>query len=259
VIDSYRLETDRPLLPLGEGSTGPAVRRVQEWLGLHGVGVAIDGDYGPATRRGVESFQRNAIVTLPDVNGVVDHQTWRALVAPLAEASEGPLPATFGDAAILLAARHLKARAREVGGDNRGPWVRHYCRGQSVAWCQGFASTIWADAARRLGRAAPIDLVIEGIWCLWVPRVAQEVKACGLFLEGARWRAGESPAIPRGSMFFLKGGPHGYLHVGLVDAVLPDGTMSTYEGNTNDDGSANGYEVARRIRRVAASDFGLAA
>jgi hypothetical protein len=33
---------------VSEGRRGKAVKRVQEWLTLHGFGVAIDSDFGPA-------------------------------------------------------------------------------------------------------------------------------------------------------------------------------------------------------------------
>lgn len=254
MIDRYTVETEPPILPLRIGSTGPGVRRAQEWLGLHGHGVAIDGEYGPATARAMTSFQRAAFGVLP-TDGAVDRPTWDALTAPLRTASDTPARPAFGSAVIALAQIHLERRAREVGGDNRGPWVRHYCRGHSVAWCQGFASTIWNAAARNSGISAPLDLELEGIWCLYVPRMVTEARAKGRFVDG---RGPRDAAIPKGSMFFLRGGPAGYTHVGLVEALHADGTMSTIEGNTNDDGSANGYEVARRVRRVAGADFGLA-
>jgi len=66
------------------------------------------------------------------------------------------LTAGFGAAAVALGQAYLNAQAREVGGDNKGPWVCHVCRGFSVAWCQGFASTLYAQAAQALG---------EESWC----------------------------------------------------------------------------------------------
>jgi len=57
-------------------------------------------------------------------------------------------------------------------------------------------------------------------------------------------------------MFFLRGGPHSYSHVGIVVRRQGD-VIETIEGNTNDDGSPNGYEVARRIRHVSSCDYGV--
>ena len=49
-----------------------AVRRVQEWLNLHGRGVVVDGIFGPATAGAVRTFQgRNGL----SGTGVVDEAT----------------------------------------------------------------------------------------------------------------------------------------------------------------------------------------
>jgi peptidoglycan hydrolase-like protein with peptidoglycan-binding domain len=56
---------------LKRGSRGPAVAKVQRWLGLKG-----DGVFGPATRRAVRRFQRRHGLT---ADGVVGPATWRAL------------------------------------------------------------------------------------------------------------------------------------------------------------------------------------
>src|SRR4051794_36471797 len=56
---------------LKRGSRGPAVAKVQRWLGLKG-----DGIFGPGTRRVVRRFQRRHGLT---ADGVVGPATWRAL------------------------------------------------------------------------------------------------------------------------------------------------------------------------------------
>jgi len=56
---------------LKRGSRGPAVAKVQRWLGLHS-----DGIFGAATRRAVRRFQRRHRLT---ADGVVGPATWRAL------------------------------------------------------------------------------------------------------------------------------------------------------------------------------------
>jgi peptidoglycan hydrolase-like protein with peptidoglycan-binding domain len=43
---------------LSLGSEGPQVRRLQEGLGRAGIAVAVDGVFGPATRRAVAAYQR---------------------------------------------------------------------------------------------------------------------------------------------------------------------------------------------------------
>ncbi len=71
-----------PGSPLRIGSTGRAVREVQYYLVLMAAyydsvpRIVIDGNYGPATARAVEAFQR--LVGL-SADGVVGPSTWKAL------------------------------------------------------------------------------------------------------------------------------------------------------------------------------------
>jgi hypothetical protein len=229
-----------------QGDKGFTVIQVQGWLNLRGLGVVVDGDFGPATHLAL----RKAGVMYTDR---VDRVVWDTLVQPLAYArSFKPQLTEFGEVAIAYASECLVHRAREAGGDNKGPWVREFCRGHEVAWCQGFASTMHLWAAHHLGlERTPLDLVLDGTFCLYVPRMVDEAKAKRLFQIGSH-----PDPIPVGSMFFLRGGSHGYSHVGLVVKDHGD-TVETIEGNTNDDGSANGYEVAHRIRRRSSCDYGL--
>lgn len=240
----YTVETSPPAQVLKMGATGRDVRRVQEWLCLRGEGVAIDGEFGPATKKAIS-------VVLSGEQEIGPSQ-WDKLASPLLGAvAPSPWLGSFGQAVAQRARVHLAASAREVGGDNKGPWVRHYCRGFQVAWCQGFASSLYNEVASMTGAPSPLSLVLDGIWCLYVPRMVTEARAKGLFQPGAT-------AVPTpGSMFFLRGGSAGHSHVGIVISNNLDGTMVTIEGNTNDEGSANGYEVARRIRTIKSCDFAV--
>ena len=56
---------------------GAQVKLIQEWLTLHGVSVAVDGSFGPATRAAVREFQRAKRLA---VDGVVGKRTFAALV-----------------------------------------------------------------------------------------------------------------------------------------------------------------------------------
>ncbi|MFA6245111.1 MAG: peptidoglycan-binding domain-containing protein, partial [Candidatus Hydrogenedentales bacterium] len=114
------------------GDKGKPVREVQEWLCLHDFQVGIDEDFGPATELGVTRFQRAK--GLPDT-GVVTPETFSALVQPMREAL-APIPAggrTLGQMVAAYAVQHVPPHPREIGGENRGPWVRFYMRGQEGA------------------------------------------------------------------------------------------------------------------------------
>ncbi|MFE2246658.1 peptidoglycan-binding domain-containing protein [Streptomyces lavendulae] len=68
-----------------EGSRGPAVRAVQVQLAPLGQGVAVDGDFGPATAKAVKALQSRHKLS---PTGVVDAVTWQKLLG------DHPAPAT---------------------------------------------------------------------------------------------------------------------------------------------------------------------
>lgn len=262
MIAAYVDELRAPFLPLKRGSTDHGVKRVQEWLCLHGYAVAIDGEYGPATAAAVEAFQAVSGCARADNAGVVDAETWGSLAAPMdrAELLSG-MPDKFGDRVSRIARAHLAAKAREVGGDNRGPWVRLYGRGvdqsrvEFFPWCQAFASHVWLKAARELRINPPFPLATgDGVVSFYVPWVVGAAKGADRFRPGAG-----VGRVPVGSMFFVPGdinGRRSHVHVGLVIEDAGD-TVTTIEGNTNEGGGSNGYEVAMRWRRKAGLDFGV--
>jgi len=263
MLDRYTAELRSPALPLVYGATGKDVKRVQEWLTLQGFATGIDGDFGPATRAAVMAFQ-SARGCLRDHNeGVVDAETWGALVAPLVNAEVlQPGASSFGDAVCRIARAHLAAKAREVGGDNRGPFVRHYGRGldQSVVdffpWCQAFANHPWFRASRETNTPLPFPLTAEnGSPSYYVPWVADSARRVGKFRNGATLKE----IVPPGSMFFVpgaRGGEHSHIHVGIV--LADDGNVITVmEGNGNEAGGSNGYAVVLRYRKKSTNDYGL--
>lgn len=61
---------------VAEGARGQRVLNIQRALVKHGHRVALDGDFGPATRKAVMAFQRKMGLR---VDGVVGQSTWDAL------------------------------------------------------------------------------------------------------------------------------------------------------------------------------------
>lgn len=53
-----------------------------------------------------------------------------------------------------------------------------------------------------------------------------------------------------GDIFIMDHG-HGRGHAGFVESMGPDGMINTVEGNTNDEGDREGYEVCRRSRSIS--------
>lgn len=232
---------------LGVGSQGQAVRRAQEWLCWHRHALAIDGTYGSITARVVERFQQRH--GLPST-GRVDAVTFARLSGPLRRALE-PLaeaPASLNLALISHARAHLEQHPHELGGQNRGPWVRMYMEGREGRdwpWCAGFVTFLLRQAAEACGVALPIP---GSVSC---DTLAAQAKASGLFLTEAEARA---RGVPAGSLFLVRRTAWDWTHVGIV--LSSDGdSFETIEGNTNDDGDREGHEVCARTRGYANKDF----
>jgi murein L,D-transpeptidase YcbB/YkuD len=74
------------LITVKRGSTGPAVRAVQDQInfrnGRNGHTLNVDGTFGPRTERAVRAFQRAMAAEIPGfpVDGIVGPLTWQALV-----------------------------------------------------------------------------------------------------------------------------------------------------------------------------------
>jgi putative peptidoglycan binding protein len=231
------------------GSSGLPVRRVQEWLTLRGYALAIDGNYGPVTREVVTRFQEDLSL---EATGWVDEETFACLVQPMLETLRQRLTMSESvNTAVLDYARaHLKQHPREIGGQNCGPWVRLYMNGDEGsqwAWCAGFVSFVLHQAAESLS----IDMPISGsVSC---DTLAAQAKAAGLFLSEAD--AGNYE-IPPGSLFLVRRTETDWTHAGIVEEASED-FFRTIEGNTNDAGDREGYEVCARWRGYSDKDFVL--
>jgi hypothetical protein len=233
---------------IAHGTTGRRARLVQEWLCLHDVQVVIDGKYGPATAEAVRRFQTSQGLR---ATGAVNRVTFEALVAPLTGA-RADLPAdghSFGALVIAYARQHLAEHPREVGGQNLGPWVRLYMKGHEGPewpWCAGFVSFLWLQASATGGVTMPVDASFS---CDLLATDAQR-RHCFL----AERDVTQPGDIPPGSVFLNRRVGGDWVHTGIVTAAAAD-TFETIEGNTNDAGDREGYEVCRRVRGYKNKDF----
>lgn len=237
--------------PVQKGAKGVKAKRVQEWLTLRGFPLVIDSDFGGATDTQVRAFQ--ARERLP-INGIVDQVTFTTLTSPLARATalQSANGRTLSQLIAAYAAQHVAEHPREAGGDNLGPWVRAYLGwdGAEARWCAGFACTAPEQAAATLGVGQPIA---SSASC---DTLADRAKTAGKFIAGTKIANGQVPrsTIKPGSFFLVRATPSDWVHVGVVKAAGAD-SFSTYEGNTNDNGSSNGFEAVSRERGYASKDF----
>lgn len=233
--------------PLSRGNKGMAVRRLQEWLNIRGFGVVVDGDFGPVTAHALGLFQ--ASQRLPATEQL-DQATFDALVEPMTEALQRPRRGRASLSAMIadFGKRHLKLRPIETGGQNRGPWVRLYMKGNDGVqwpWCAGFVTFLLEQARQRLRAPLPIA---GSFSC---DSLAAQAKTAGLFLSERDVTPG---TILSGSLFLVRRTSSDWTHVGIVSGSTAT-SFETIEGNTNDDGSREGFEVCAQSRGYKNKDF----
>ncbi len=243
----YNFSTD-----IGRGARSKQVRLVQEWLALNGTGPGIDSVFGSGTEAAVKAFQTRK--KLP-ATGVVDRATFEALTAPI-RAALHPIAAgkkTIAQLAAAYAHQHLKQHPREAGGQNRGPWVRLYTKGRegdAYPWCAGFVSFILAQAADTFGTKPPVAFT------LGCDQLAASAGKAGRFVSGSALASAtiNIETLQPCAIFLVRKKPGDWTHTGFATAFGSE-HFETIEGNTNDTGDREGYEVCRRMRSYDKKDF----
>ena len=230
------------------GDRGKDVRLAQEWLSFHGFGTAVDGVFGPATELSTKGFQTKKGIA---ASGVVNTATQKVLLSPIETVQQsiaaGAKP--LADLYVAYARRHLKEHPIEIGGQNSGPWVRLYMNGnegRAWPWCAGFATWVLRQAARTLGVSTPHPYAFG---CDFLAAKGQEK---GSFFSVRK--AADLPLVKPGYLFLVRRTANDWTHIGIVESVQGD-AMTTIEGNTNDQGHAEGFEVCRRTRALIGKDF----
>jgi hypothetical protein len=178
----------------------------------------------------------------------VDQVTFDHLLAPMTAALAAPQTSERSLRALIVACaeQHLQQHPREIGGQNMGPWVRLYMKGKQgtdMPWCAGFACFVIEQASTALSVACPIEL------CVSCDVLAANAKRRGTFRTGAA-----VGSVPPGSLFLSRRTSVDWVHTGLVVHAREE-TFDSIEGNTNDAGDREGYEVCRRVRGYKKKDF----
>ncbi|MGX1317288.1 lysozyme family protein [Bradyrhizobium sp. USDA 377] len=229
------------------------ITHVQEWLNIHGVVTPIDGDFGHSTAEQLKSFQ---IKTNREPTGQLDAETWALLTAPmrcaLATIDHGP-SSSFEDAILRVAQQHIKQMPIEIGGNNRGPWVRLYMRGNQGTdqkWCAGFVCFIVAQAARDLGTNIPFRRQAG------VDELVNDAKASGRFVAESEVRdeVKRRSKLRPGQIFVVRASSTDWTHTGVVLSIN-DKTFDTFEGNTGGDGGNDGANARQGNRSYTGKDF----
>lgn len=140
-----------------------------------------------------------------------------------------------------LATQTVKTATSQLGvteipkGSNSGPEVEIYLKsvglGKGYAWCMAFVYWCAVQASTKSSTANPLKKT-GGVLDQWNSRPALRVE------------------VPEPGDIFIMDFGGGKGHTGIVESVRSDGTIKTIEGNTNDEGSRDGYKVCRRIRKI---------
>lgn len=236
---------------VAKGAKGRKARRVQEWVTINGFRTAIDENFGDATARAVNDFQSARGLTVT-TDGEVDRATWDELVAPMARAFGKISPVdTFGATLRTVAEQHLREHPIEIGGANCGPWVRAYMQGHqgpAWPWCAGFVNFVMKQAAQIHGITPPIP---GSLSCDVLQAQADKE---GRFVAGSSIPNLAAVGLGECSIFLVRRTSSDWTHTGFA-MDMKSSTFSTIEGNTNDKGSREGYEVCKRYRGVSKMDF----
>lgn len=217
-----------------KGDTGINVRRLQKLLSDKGYEVATSGTFDTLTYDAVRAFQSSNVDAdgLPlKVDGIAGPLTLSAL-SRSSKPSKAAFPlgidfpampdaslggTTTGRNGLRSAIGELRAGAGEIGGNNRGKWVRKYLNNlapEGSPWCAGFVSWCLSDGN-------PGNTPIA--YSLGARAILAECKKMGFIVN-------DSP-LPGDLVVWWRGSKTGWEgHIGFVHQ-LKDGKLYTIEGN----------------------------
>lgn len=251
--------------PLTIGTSGPDVKRLQQWLNLQRVHtpgykilIVVDKEFGEITAGAIKAFQTSVGIKS---TGELDENTWNKLVSPMVNAFK-PIKfeetATIADRALAYMRQFLANCPTELSS-NRGPWVRAFMKGLDsdnkiatgdwAQWCNGCISTAIDHACHSMD--ITMDAIYPWTWSCFdsVLNARSEKYTCRLIVREEVKKSGFE--ILPGDLAISTNAQGKPQHILMADVIGNDGKeCTTVEGNTNDEGSASGYEMASDRKSV---------
>ena len=200
-------------------------------LAERGYLAAASSSFDLSVKHAVEGFQARHIA--PNgrpltVDGKVGELTWWALRnpdntsllnPPAAPPEIPPGGSEIGRAALRIALAEMAAGSKEIGGDNRGPFVEKYLNGivaPPASWCAGFVS--WCFSQTPQG--------IPYRYSVGARDIRDQFKRRGWAFD-----ARDQTPAPGDIVVWWRGQRDGWMgHIGLVLRV-DNGILHTVEGN----------------------------
>lgn len=187
----------------------------------------IDGIWGPNTESGLSKFCESVYLDCPSTG------LWGPTFA------KALLEAKTLDSKRITPQNVLKIAASSIGykespaGSNRSKFGKWYGM-DAQPWCAMFVSYCFHAAGLPLAITTPKGFA-------YCPYGVQWFRQQGKFFK--------TPKV--GDVVFFDWGRDGIAdHVGIVEALNPDGTITTIEGNTSQANDSNGGAVMRRVRSL---------
>lgn len=133
---------------------------------------------------------------------------------------------------ISIAEKYVGVSENPVGS-NRGPLIDRWNTNVNAPlgsfWCASFVSAVAMEWEAQSGSDWPLCVSAD----------------CDVWLANARKNKCISQKGRPGDIVILVSGNDAY-HIGIVTGYSETGTLVSVEGNSNNDGSRNGYMVAKR-------------
>ncbi len=221
-----------PTALVRKGSSGSGARWVQWQLQRHGGDLAVDGAFGAESDRTLRAFQQ---VYGLEVDGICGPATRAKLKAKREEKTVR---------AVLYAAASQVGTTEKPAGSNAVKYNEAFygrkVSGSAYPWCVTFVWWVFRQAGFSLYKTASCTALVERY---------REASPGQIIQQGYR---------PGDLVFFDFSGHRAKTeHVGIVESVAADGTITTIEGNTGSGSNANGGAVMRRTRKPGLVTCGI--
>lgn len=220
-----------PTALVRKGSSGSGSRWVQWQLQRHGGDLAVDGAFGAESDRTLRAFQRAYGLEVDGICGPVTRAKLKAEREKTARA-------------VLYVAGSQVGTTESPAGSNRVKYnTAYYGRevsGSAYPWCVTFVWWVFRQAGFNLYQTASCTALVER------------------YREASPGQIVRTDYRPGDIVFFDFSGKRAKTeHVGIVESVAADGTLTTIEGNTGSESNANGGAVMRRTRRLGLVTCGI--
>jgi hypothetical protein len=240
------------MMVLKRGDTGSQVRLMQKLLAARGYVVDCSGEFDIATLKAVRAYQSQNLDPRGQplaVDGVVGPLTSWSLNNPKPfiksprAVDYSVLPPAGGSkrgrAALAQAIEELNAGAGEVGGDNRGSFVKKYVTpgggSEGDSWCAAFVSYCFLKAADGNATSMPFEYTLSA------RDILSQLEAKGW----AERKLGIKVPGPGDLVVWWRGAASGWKgHIGFVHSAQ-DGILYTIEGNRSPRVQGFSYVLSR--------------